>query len=73
MLQKEIDEMTHNELYRKVEDHKGDEILSAISLRLVQENRKYRKRAREAEAALKECQTKLDVATRAAWTDKGGE
>jgi hypothetical protein len=32
---------------------------------------KYRQRAREAEAALKECQAKLDVATKAAWTEKG--
>ena len=42
MLQKEIDEMPHDKLYEVVKDHKGDEVLSAISLRLVRENRKYR-------------------------------
>jgi hypothetical protein len=31
---------------------------------------KYRQRARAAEEALKECQAKLDVAKRAAWTEK---
>jgi hypothetical protein len=52
--------------YQIVIEHKGDEVETALVL-------KYRQRARAAEEALKECQAKLDVATKAAWTDKGGE
>jgi t-SNARE complex subunit (syntaxin) len=42
MLQEKINKMSDAELYTVVEDHQGDEVLSAAALRLVRENRKLK-------------------------------
>jgi hypothetical protein len=42
MLQEKINKMPDAELYKIVEDHQGDEVLSAAALRLVRENRKLK-------------------------------
>jgi hypothetical protein len=59
MLQDELNKMPDAELYKVVEDHHGDEVLSAAALRLVRENRKLKGRNAVMRGAIEDVINKL--------------